>query len=92
MSIRPVLTFYGRATCSPCTEARKTLQWILEDRAVRGEVVPVVRDVEVSSDPDLEQRYGAFVPVVSIGDAELLLVTSARQLRAFLEATLPGIA
>ena len=67
-------------------------QWILEERATRGEVVPVVRDIDVSADPDLEARYGALVPVVAMGDAELPLVTSARQLRAFLDATLPRLA
>ncbi len=89
---RPVLLFYGRATCAPCTEARRSLQWILEDRAIHGQSVPVVRDLDVSTDPELEQRYGAFVPVVAIGDAELPLVTSVRQLRAFLDATLPQTA
>ena len=90
--IRPVLLFYGRAACPPCTEARDSLQWILEDRATRGELVPVVRDLDVAMDPDLERRYGALVPVVVIGDAELPLVTSVRQLRAFLDATLPLLA
>ena len=89
---RPVLMFYGRASCTPCTEARHSLQWILEDRAAHGELTPVVRDLDVSSDPELEQRYGALVPVVAIGAAELPLVTSVRQLRAFLDATLPRLA
>jgi len=89
---RPVLMFYGRSTCTPCTEARHGLQWILEERATRGEFVPVVRDLDVSTDPALEQRYGALVPVVAIGDAELPLVTSIRQLRAFLDASLPQLA
>ena len=90
--LRPVLLFYGRATCAPCTEARHSLQWILEDRAAHGDLVPVVRDLDVATDPDLERRYGGLVPVVVIGDAELPLVTSVRQLRAFLDATLPRIA
>ena len=84
--------FYGRSTCTPCTEARRNLQWILEERATRGELVPVVRDLDVATAPDLERRYGALVPVVAIGDAELPLVTSIRQLRAFLDASLPQLA
>jgi hypothetical protein len=91
-TIRPVLQFFGREHCEPCAEARRSLQWILEDRASRGELVPVVRDLDVSGVPELEARYGALVPVVVIGEAELALVTSSRQLRAFLDATLPGIA
>ena len=91
-SLRPVLLFYGRDTCPPCAEARHSLQWILEDMAVRGQLVPMVRDVDVATDPELERRYGALVPVVVIGDAELPLVTSSRQLRAFLDATMPRVA
>ncbi len=87
--MRPVLMFYGREHCAPCAEARRTLQWILEDRAMAGEPVPSVRDIEVTGVPDLEAQFGALVPVVAIGDAELPLVTSARQLRIFLDATLP---
>ncbi len=87
-----MLLFYGREHCAPCTEARHSLQWILEERASRGDVVPVVRVVEVTGDPDLETRYGAVVPVVAIGGRELALVTSTRQLRAFLDASLPRTA
>lgn len=88
---RPTLRFYRRPGCEPCTEARATLQWVLEDRATRGEVVPQVRDIDVTDDPELEARYGALVPVVVIGEHELPLVMSGRQLRAFLDATLPRI-
>jgi hypothetical protein len=91
-SERPVLLFYGREHCAPCTEARHSLQWILEERALRGDVVPVVRDVEVTGDPELETRYGPLVPVVAIEGRELALVTSGRQLRAFLDASLPQTA
>jgi|GEM_PF-3415083 len=91
-SHRPELLFYGRATCEPCAEARRNLQWILEERATRGDVVPRVRDLDVTGNADLEARYGPFVPVIVIGDTELPLVTSGRQLRAFLDATLPRLA
>lgn len=89
---RPVLRFYGRASCEPCAEARTTLQWVLEERAVRGELVPSVVDIDVAADADLEARYGGLVPVVVVANAELPLVTSGRQLRAFLDATLPRLA
>jgi hypothetical protein len=89
---RPVLTFYGRTHCEPCSEARSTLQWVLEERASLGQVVPRVVDIDVSSDADLEARYGGLVPVVAVADSELPLVMSARQLRTFLDATLPRLA
>lgn len=86
---RPELVFYARATCEPCAEARQTLQWALEERAARGEPVPTVRVVDVDTDPDLHARYGALVPVIAVGASELPLVTSGRQLRAFLATVLP---
>ncbi|MET0772573.1 MAG: glutaredoxin family protein [Candidatus Limnocylindrales bacterium] len=88
----PELVLYSRATCEPCTEARLSLQWALEERAARGELVPIVREVDVDGDPDLRERYGALVPVVVIGASELALVSSGRQLRAFLAAALPRLA
>ena len=51
-----------------------------------------MREVDVDSDPDLAQRYGALVPVVALDGSELPLVTSGRQLRAFLAAVLPAVA
>jgi hypothetical protein len=89
---RPELVFYSRATCEPCAEARQTLQLALEERVTRGEMVPTVREVDVDGDPVLRERYGALVPVVVIGASELPLVTSGRQLRAFLATSLPRIA
>lgn len=92
LAAHPMLTLYTRAGCVPCAEAREILQWALEERANRGEMVPLVREVDVDSDPHLRSRYGALVPVVALGAAELPLVTSGRQLRAFLAATLPRVA
>jgi hypothetical protein len=70
-------------------ELRAMLQEALEERAARGEPVPLVRHVDVDADAALRERYGPLVPVVAVGDMELPLVTSGRQLRAFLAATLP---
>jgi hypothetical protein len=83
---------YTRAGCEPCAEARETLQWVLEERAARGEVVPVVRELDIDTDPELRERYGAVVPVVAVAETELPLVMSGRQLRAFLAATMPRTA
>lgn len=88
----PVLVLYSRASCDPCVEAREALRWVLEDRAAAGEVVPEVREVDVDSDAALRDRYGALVPVVAVGETELPLVMSGRQLRAFLAAALPPTA
>jgi hypothetical protein len=89
---RPTLTVYRRARCEACDEARVALQAVLEDRAMRGEIVPRVREVDVDADAALAARYGALVPVVAVSGHELALVTSGRQLRAFLDRVLPALA
>lgn len=68
------------------------LQDALEDRAAQGEPVPLVREVDVDADAALRDRYGALVPVLAVGDTELPLVMSGRQVRAFLGATMPRTA
>ena len=44
----------------------------------------------MDGDPDLAVRYGPLVPVLRLGNAELTLVTSARQASRFLERILDG--
>jgi hypothetical protein len=88
----PTLTVFRRAACELCDDLRPELQAALEDRAARGLSVPRVQEVDVASDPDLLERYGGLVPVVAVDGAELPLVMSGRQLRAFLDRTLPRLA
>ncbi len=85
----PQLTVYRRARCELCDEIAQEIQAALSDRARRGESVPAVTEVDVEGDRDLESRYGGLVPVLEIGGQELALVTSGRQLRAFLDRALP---
>ncbi len=68
------------------------LRAVLEERAAHGEVVPTVREVDVDADGVLRARYGGLVPVLVLGEAELPLVTSGRQLRTFLAAAMPRLA
>jgi len=88
----PLLTVYGRAGCHLCDEIRAELQAALEDRAANGQRVPQVHEVDVTSDPELDARYGGLVPVYALGGDELSLVMSGRQLRAFLDRALPRTA
>lgn len=88
----PVLTVYSRVGCHLCDEIRAELQAALEDRAMRGELVPAVTIVDVDTDPDLQARYGGLVPVLALADQELPLVMSGRQVRSFLDRTLPRTA
>jgi hypothetical protein len=49
-------------------------------------------DVDIGSDPDLERRYFATIPVVELGDRRLELATSAAKLRRLLRDVLDGSA
>jgi hypothetical protein len=82
---QPTLDFYRRDGCEPCEEARLTLQAIMEDRARRGEPNPRVRYVDVSADTDLEARFGARVPVLTLGTDEIALTVSARAIAQLLD-------
>ena len=42
-----------------------------------------------AADPELEARYGRHIPVFAVGTEETELVTTERQVREFLERTLP---
>jgi hypothetical protein len=89
---RPTLTVYRRTACELCDEAEQLLQAVLEERVVRGDLVPEVRRVAIDGDPELEARFGASVPVFDFDGAELALVTSRRQLATFLDRVMPRVA
>jgi hypothetical protein len=90
--VTPTLEFYRRDDCSLCDEARESLQVVLEDRARRGDPIPRVREVNLTQQPDLEEAYGARVPVLVIGEQELSLATSARSIGTFLDRVLGRLA
>lgn len=84
----PILTLYRRAECELCDEARLVLQALLEERAAAGMRLAAVRERDVADDPGLEERYGARVPVLRLGDEELPLAISSRAIRRFLSEAL----
>ena len=81
----PTLDFYRRDDCGMCDDARRALQALMEERARRGSPNPRVRYVNVSGRPELEERYGARVPVIAVGADEISLVTSGRAIAVFLD-------
>lgn len=85
---QPTLHLYRRTDCELCDETRLLLQAALEDRAARGERVPIVREVDIDTDPSLDERFGSRIPVLALGGQELELATGGRQVRAFLDRTL----
>lgn len=89
---RPTLTVYRRVDCELCDDARELLQHVMEDRVRHGDPIPVVHDVDIGSDAELERRYGARIPVFQVGGAEIELVTTLNQVRGFLDRTLGRLA
>jgi glutaredoxin len=61
------VTLYGAPDCSLCDDAKR----IVEPAAER--LGFVLRSVDISSDPELERRYRASIPVVEI-DGERVFV------------------
>ena len=51
-----------------------------------------MNEIDIESDPDLERRYFATIPVVELGDRRLELATSAAKLRRLLSDVLDGSA
>ena len=89
---RTLVLLYRRPTCPLCDEAREVLQAAMEERAARGEPVPVAREVDVASSPELEARFGQRIPVLVAGDQELAMALSGRQVRAFLDRVMGRLA
>lgn len=86
---RPALTVYRAARCHLCDDAEVLLRDELAERARAGlPSIEVVR-VDISTDPDLEQRYRRRIPVFAFGDRTAELVTSTRQIRELLAGTDP---
>lgn len=87
---RPTLTIYRRPGCHLCDDAELLLRDELAERARAGLPPVAIDHVDISTDPELESRYRRRIPVFVVGEVESELVTSARQVREFLQRALPG--
>ena len=87
---RPTLTVYRSAACHLCDDAELLLRDELAERARAGLPPVTVEHVDISTDAALEARFRRRIPVFAVGGVESDLITSARQLREFLERALPG--
>jgi hypothetical protein len=87
---RPTLIIYRRPGCHLCDDAELLLRDELAERARAGLPPVQLERVDISTDPELESRYRRRIPVFAVGDVQSELVTSARQVRDFLERALPG--
>jgi hypothetical protein len=87
---RPTLSIYRRPECRLCDDAETLLRDELAVRARAGHPPVSVTRVDISGDDVLEGRYGRRIPVFAIGDEEVELVTTQRQVRELLEHALPA--
>ncbi len=60
----PRVTFYGKAGCCLCDEAKQALA------EVRAERPFALEEVDVSLDPVLHRRYGERIPVLCVDGQE----------------------
>ena len=88
----PTLDFYARTGCELCDEARADLQAALEQRVRRGDPIVRVHDVDIDTDADLMERYGALIPVLSLSGQELTLAMGRRSIEIFLDRVLGRLA
>ena len=88
----PTIDFYTRTGCHICNEARATLQGVLEERVRRGDPIARVHVVDLQDRPELEADYGAWVPVLQVGDQKLTLSSTYRPIAQFLDITLGRLA
>lgn len=73
------LTLYGRDYCHLCDDMRQALQPLLDEFG--AELV----EIDVDSDPALEDRYGELVPLLLGGGEELChYFLDAPRVRAYL--------
>jgi hypothetical protein len=57
-----VLTLYSRPGCRLCDEMKAIVQ-----RVVRSSATPIrIDEIDISTDPDLEARYGVEIPVLLV--------------------------
>jgi len=84
----PQILLYTRPGCHLCEDTGAALQGILEDRAALGQAIATVREVNITTDPDIERRNFDVIPVVELGGRRLELAISPAKLRRFLAEAL----
>ena len=85
----PTLIVYRRPGCHLCDDAEMLLRDELAQRARMGLGSASVTTVDITTSPELEARYGTRIPVFAMAEYEADLVASGRQVREFLERTMP---
>ena len=84
----PDLILYGRPGCHLCEDAHVILEALLARRAEAGLSVPSLVDRNIEDDEGWHRRYLLNIPVMTLGDRELELATSAAKIGPFLAEAL----
>jgi glutaredoxin len=79
-----VVTLYGKPGCHLCDEARSVVATVRRERPFE------LREVDISSDPSLNKRYGERIPVVEVdGEEAFEFVVEPEELRRMLDRVDP---
>ena len=65
MAVRSTLTLFGHSYCSLCAEMQQSLEALAVDLAFELTLV------DIEGQPDLEARFGDFVPVLFCGEEKI---------------------
>ena len=77
------LTIYSRPGCHLCDEMKA----VVERVAGSATPPPTIDVIDISSDPDLESRYGLEIPVLLVnGKKAAKYMVAAEELRRIVEA------
>jgi hypothetical protein len=87
----PDLVLYSRPGCHLCDDAREVVQRLLEDRAARSQPLALVREVDITTDTELERALFDTIPVLELGGDRLPLATSPARIRRFLADHLDAV-
>lgn len=87
----PELILYTRDGCHLCDDARQSIETVLAERRADDRPVPILREVDIATDPDLERTYRERIPVIELGGERLELLIGPRRLARMLERVLDGV-
>jgi hypothetical protein len=87
----PDLVLYGKPGCHLCDDARLALRAVLDERAATGLPNPGLLEADILADEELGERYRDWIPVLTLGDRELRLVTQPARIRRLLADVIDGM-
>ena len=87
----PDLVLYGKPGCHLCEDARIALDAVRRERDAAGLSTPELHEADILGDPALIERYRDWIPVLTLGERELRLVTQPARIRRLLADVIDGM-